>query len=696
MRNIDKIPEISIIVPVYNAEKYLEKCLDSLIGQTFENIEILCVNDGSTDNSPAILHRYAKMDPRVHVFDRPNSGPASARNAGLDHARGKYLMFCDADDEYTPSMCQEMYQAITEQNVDLVMCNTFCYNKEGKEVFNGYMFPFSRGKFAVGEKILCKINVYLWNKIFRKSLLDKYSLRFPQEYKSDDNYFVFAFSMASKSVYFVDRKLYRHYDRENSIMDLYRNDGLIYKDIQDHLDIMDFLYDFLCRWDLWKKNENSFKKIFFNELYYAWFNTPDIWAERLLKRCAEILNKIQAFPWGESLETDAIITQISHGNFYQSARALDALWRRRRQNRRRYARQEDLKPAFASNRTAYVFNCDNRFVKYLSVALVSLLEHASKRQMYDVIVLHEDISAENQDILKSIVKERKNFSLRFYSMQDYRKKYILGAWMTRNHISTAAYYRLFIPRVLCHFEKIVYLDADIIINTDLAELLQIPLKNYALAAVKDHYVSQVSAHNDFVFPGFYKYATETLHMPQCRSYFNSGVLLCNVKKMEGEEIFSRLMETAAKNTRYFHDQNVLNSVFYGQVLLLDGGWNVQINSGFGLTDALNIPPLEQCKIIHFCSNQKPWNTSQAAHPFYKLWWKYARQSPFYEEILRDWIKKSISQPQAPAPSCAWKIYGKYYRCKLLSWVTWGKKRKHYQRKRDALHEEVRRLRNQRK
>ena len=146
MRNIDKIPEISIIVPVYNAEKYLEKCLDSLIGQTFENIEILCVNDGSTDNSPAILHRYAKMDPRVHVFDRPNSGPASARNAGLDHARGKYLMFCDADDEYTPSMCQEMYQAITEQNVDLVMCNTFCYNKEGKEVFNGYYVSLFKGK----------------------------------------------------------------------------------------------------------------------------------------------------------------------------------------------------------------------------------------------------------------------------------------------------------------------------------------------------------------------------------------------------------------------------------------------------------------------------------------------------------------------------------------------------------------------
>lgn len=94
----DVTPVISIIVPIYNAEKYLRECLDSIMGQTFSDIEVLCVDDGSTDSSPEILHEYAKKDSRFKVLIRRDFGPGTVRNVGLCHASGEYVMFCNSDD----------------------------------------------------------------------------------------------------------------------------------------------------------------------------------------------------------------------------------------------------------------------------------------------------------------------------------------------------------------------------------------------------------------------------------------------------------------------------------------------------------------------------------------------------------------------------------------------------------------------
>ena len=107
--------EISVIIPVYNAEKYIAGCLDALCAQTFGDIEVLCVDDGSTDGSGSILAEYAGKDPRIRVFPQANSGPAAARNLGLKNAGGRYVMFCDADDSYRPDCCERMLRAMTEK-----------------------------------------------------------------------------------------------------------------------------------------------------------------------------------------------------------------------------------------------------------------------------------------------------------------------------------------------------------------------------------------------------------------------------------------------------------------------------------------------------------------------------------------------------------------------------------------------------
>lgn len=112
---------ISIIVPVYNAEKYLEICLDSLVSQTYTDIEIVCVDDGSKDNSAAILHDYSQMDSRIKIIKQKNSGASVARNTGLDNCTGDYIMFVDSDDWIEPDTCQTALAALTENNADVVM-----------------------------------------------------------------------------------------------------------------------------------------------------------------------------------------------------------------------------------------------------------------------------------------------------------------------------------------------------------------------------------------------------------------------------------------------------------------------------------------------------------------------------------------------------------------------------------------------
>lgn len=117
--------EISVIIPVYNVEKYIKECLDSLIRQTFANIEIICVNDGSTDNSLLTLEEYAQKDSRIKVISQENLGVSEARNAGIKIAQGKYLSFIDPDDYVEDNMLHELYNRAEEENADIVECNLF-------------------------------------------------------------------------------------------------------------------------------------------------------------------------------------------------------------------------------------------------------------------------------------------------------------------------------------------------------------------------------------------------------------------------------------------------------------------------------------------------------------------------------------------------------------------------------------------
>ena len=127
-------PSISIIIPVYNVESYLERCVDSVLAQTFEDFEVILVNDGSTDNSPEICDEYLTVDNRIKIIHKDNGGLSSARNSGLDIAKGRYIMFVDSDDWIERNMCQLLYDRIVNTECEMICCELFYETVRGISV----------------------------------------------------------------------------------------------------------------------------------------------------------------------------------------------------------------------------------------------------------------------------------------------------------------------------------------------------------------------------------------------------------------------------------------------------------------------------------------------------------------------------------------------------------------------------------
>lgn len=195
-------PLVSICVPVYNAEKYLSECLDSLISQTLSNIEIICVNDGSTDGSDKILSKYAKKYENIRVIKQRNQGLGGARNAGIRHSSGEYIGFVDADDFVDKTMFEVLYNKAKQKNCDIAMCNLdFVPNAKTKK--HMWYHPYE-GKITA--EFLDR-NIQPWNKIVSRKLIEKTNFSFYK--KNGDDMFILLM-LEANGIVSVDDVLY-HY-----------------------------------------------------------------------------------------------------------------------------------------------------------------------------------------------------------------------------------------------------------------------------------------------------------------------------------------------------------------------------------------------------------------------------------------------------------------------------------------------------
>ena len=198
--------EISVIIPVYNTSDYLYECLESVIAQTFQNIEIICINDGSTDDSLEILYEFHKKDPRIIIIDQKNKGVSAARNAGLEIAGGKYIGFVDSDDTIASNYYEILLKEIKYNNYDAVYSlffksNSFREDFNRENILNRLLPEFFRADFY---NSVC-------NKLYRGEIIKTNNLRFPVEIThGEDAQFNIAFLLASNKIISVDHVGYNY------------------------------------------------------------------------------------------------------------------------------------------------------------------------------------------------------------------------------------------------------------------------------------------------------------------------------------------------------------------------------------------------------------------------------------------------------------------------------------------------------
>ena len=210
--------KVSIIVPVYNSEKYIGRCIESLITQTLKDLEILIVNDGSTDDSSNIINGYASIDNRIKVIEKENGGVSSARNAGIKAANGYYISFVDSDDWCEPDMFEKMYNVAEDKKIDLVNIGYRIDKKNGKCKYKEAVERFIDSKDnAEISKIMSKLPLgYSVMKLYQKSIIDDYDIKFNENLSlGEDAIFVQEYILKINSIAAINEYSY-HYVKCNS------------------------------------------------------------------------------------------------------------------------------------------------------------------------------------------------------------------------------------------------------------------------------------------------------------------------------------------------------------------------------------------------------------------------------------------------------------------------------------------------
>lgn len=322
-----------------------------------------------------------------------------------------------------------------------------------------------------------------------------------------------------------------------------------------------------------------------------------------------------------------------------------------------------LNCAFDRCAVPVVFAANDRFVPFFSACLQSLIDHASPGWNYDLVLLQTDITLENMEILAGMTAPYPNISLRFYDVGPLIEDYHLKA---NAHISVETYFRFLIQRVLPEYEKVLYLDCDLIVNADIAELYNTDVEGYLLAAVHD---PEFLGHLNGADKQIQRYILRELKLKDPNGYFQAGVLLFNEKEMRSAYSLEQWLTFASKPYKY-NDQDVLNLCCEGRVKYLDMAWNLitdcdhtrvshvishapeKIQSEYAAAHA-------SPKIVHYAGFRKPWH--KPTEDLARYFWTALRKTPYYEEVL-------YSMAQFAAEQCIVedrRSHSRYWKCRRM-------------------------------
>ncbi len=238
--------KLSIIVPVYNMEKYIERCLNSLINQSLVDFEVIIVNDGSTDKSKEIIMKYIEKYPyKFKYYEKENGGLSSSRNYGFKFASGKYIAFLDSDDYVEKNMYEEMINLALKEDLDLVECDYIWEYPDGKKRYD------KRRKYTCIEDMIKRPRVVAWNRLIKRKIIEKNNIRFPNGKIYEDLEFYFKLLPHLNRISYIPKYFVHYTQREDSISN---NQNKKVSDIFDILNNIDEYYKENGIYDKYKKH----------------------------------------------------------------------------------------------------------------------------------------------------------------------------------------------------------------------------------------------------------------------------------------------------------------------------------------------------------------------------------------------------------------------------------------------------------
>ena len=288
-------PILSVIIPVYNTEQYIARCLDSVLSQSYKNIEVICIDDGSIDSSLEILHSYANKDSRIRIIEQQNKGVSAARNVGIDAAKGIYISFVDSDDVVAPNIYEKIF-SIPMKNVEGICFSAYEIEEYSNNIYtksNYFNVKFS-GITNLKDNDILQLSATVWDKIFITEKIKSINLRFAEGVLYEDNAFVLNYFIIYRNILFIKDKLYFYYRNKYSITSKTRRkkENMAF----NYIKIIENIYQFWNSHNLFSSHKPLFEKACLRLFRSALSSCQDWEQAGLVYALANMLRKNRILP----------------------------------------------------------------------------------------------------------------------------------------------------------------------------------------------------------------------------------------------------------------------------------------------------------------------------------------------------------------------------------------------------------------
>ena len=540
---------ISIIVPVYNTGSYLRSCLDSLMEQSFENFELICIDDGSTDQiTIEILKSYSLRDARIKILNQKNSGSASARNNGLNNSKGEYILFIDSDDHVSKDFLKNLYKSIKDDCSDLAIAsNIICFDEKGNNSIKQSGFEFYNRNHAeeYASKAIITTGIS-WNKIYRKKFLLEKNIKYIDGMKcqAEDNYFSATAIIAAEDRISISKNTTYYWRQHNSSI----TKNITTESFRKSIEVYQILKEKL-------QNMQISDKIY-------WLNIINKRALKDLKYNANFIK--------EELDFEKIIN-------------------------RKFLSQIDI-----------CCIADKNYITPTAVFLQSIFQSKDKNTQLSITILVP--AGEKREMLSLENFSKNDMSVTLLEIET-KKFHNLHKYDSKDNFcmaSPSAMFKFIIPEIFPHLDRILYIDTDLIVRKDLLELYMQPMNNEYLTAVVDMWTPVTTREDTKKFNHYFNSGVMLMNLPKMRNnnipekLIEEKIKSTNFSLMD-QDVFNEVCNGHIKTVDIkFNFLPVCYKRHKNKFKLDD--INKLYKSNYKTIDAIASDPV----IVHWAGSDKPW------------------------------------------------------------------------------------------